>query len=168
MPYLIRRDPFADLSTTMERLFESGFSRPWRLMQMGEDEPSIPLEVRESEDEIEVRAALPGVKPEDIDVSVMGNMVTIKADVREETADQQKTYSQREFQYGHAERSLTLRTEVDAEHTEASYQNGILDLHLHKAEAAKPKRIQVTGGDGKNVIEQSGSEVSQETAYSQE
>jgi HSP20 family protein len=156
MSEITRWDPFRD---TMDRLFESGFSRPWRLMQMGTEEfAAPPIEISEAEDEIEVKASLPGMKPEDINISVQGDVVTIKGETREESEDRQKSYYRRELRYGSVQRSITLPTIVDTERSQASYENGILKLRLPKSEEAKPKQIKVQGGDRNQPIDQPSSQ----------
>ena len=158
MANLTRRDPFLELSETMDRLFEGGFSRPWRLLQNSRDETvSMPIEVSEAEDEICVKASLPGVNPEDIDISVQGDMVQIRAESREEAEDKQQNYIRRELNYGVVQRSISLPSRVDTNRTEATFQNGVLRLRLGKSEEAKPKRIQVQGSEAPRQIRETDS-----------
>ena len=154
MTNLIRRDPFAELNATMDRLFESGFSRPWRLIQMGDEALSMPVEVPETDDTVEVKASLPGVKPEDIDVSVQGDLLSIRAESREEEEDKQKTYMKREFHYGAVQRDLALPAPIDENRTEASFENGVLRLRLGKSAEARPKHIPINGAQRRQTIDQ--------------
>lgn len=150
MTNLVRWDPFTDLRSTMDRLFEDGFSRPWRLLGTdgGQTDMAFPVEVSETDTAIDVKAALPGVKPEEVDISVQNDVLTIKGAHREETKEEKKDYYRREIRYGSFHRALALPTGVDADKAEAKYENGILTLHLPKAEAARAKQIKVAGGNG--------------------
>jgi HSP20 family protein len=152
MTNLVRFDPFGDLRTTMDRLFEEGFSRPWRLLgsDSGTTEMAFPVEVSESESEIDIKAALPGVKPEEVEISIQNDVLSIRAEHREETKDEKKDYYRREIRYGSFHRSLALPSTVDSDKAEAKFENGILKLRLPKAEAARPRQIKVTGGG--NVV----------------
>ena len=145
MTNLIRLDPFYLHNThhVMDRLFDQGFSRPRRLLS-AEQEAAFPVEVAEFEDSIEVKAVLPGVKPDEVKISVSNNILTVKAEHRDEAVEQKKDYHRREIRYGAYQRSLRLPTRVDSEHAEASFADGILSLRLLKAEAARPKQIKVT------------------------
>jgi HSP20 family protein len=150
MTNLTRWDPFADMRTTMDRLFDEGFSRPWRLIPStpAETESTFPVEVSETEDALEVKASLPGVKPEDVDVTVANDILTIKASHEEKTEETKKDFYRREIRYGSFHRSLSLPVSVDADKAQASFDNGILQLKLPKAEALRPKQIKVGAGSG--------------------
>ena len=148
MTNLIRWDPFGDLRTTMDRLFEEGFSRPWRLLPNEGSEMTIPLEVAESENEVEVKAALPGVKPDEVDISVQNDVLSIRAEHRDETEEKKKDYYRRELRYGSFHRSVALPVSVDTEKAKATFKDGILHLTLPKAETVKPKQIKVSSNSG--------------------
>ena len=150
MTNLVRFDPFTDLRATMDRLFEEGFSRPWRLL--GSEGPTadmaFPVEVSESDTAVDIKASLPGVKPEEVEISVQNDVLSIRAEHREETKDEKKDYYRREIRYGSFHRALALPSSVDSDKAEARFDNGILTLHLPKAEAARPKQIKVSSGNG--------------------
>jgi HSP20 family protein len=153
MTNMVRWDPFADLRTTMDRLFDEGFSRPWRFLPVQEQQEwAFPIEMSESEHEIDVKAALPGVKPEEVEISVTNDVLTIRAEHREESEDKKKDYYRREIRYGTYHRSLALPVAVETEKADARFENGVLFLKLPKAEAVRPKQIKLTG-DGKTAIE---------------
>jgi len=149
MTTLIRRDPFTDLRSTMDRFFDEGFSRPWRFVATapGQYQSTFPVEVSETQDGIDVKASIPGVKPEDVDITVHNDVLTIKAEHRAETEtkDEKRDYYRREIRYGSFSRSLSLPVAVDADRAEAHYDNGVLSLHLPKSEALRPKQIKVAG-----------------------
>jgi HSP20 family protein len=129
----------------MDRLFDEGFSRPWRFMAPTDYESSFPLEIAETDDTVDVKASMPGVRPEDVEITVANDVLTIKAEHREETEDKKKEYYRREIRYGAFHRSLSLPVSVDADKAEARFENGMLHLKLPKAEALRPKQIKVAG-----------------------
>ena len=147
MTNLVRWDPFTDLRSTMDRLFEEGFSRPWRLISSPDYEIGFPVEVSETDDVIEVKAALPGMKPDEVDVSITNDVLTIKAEHKEETEDTKREYHRREIRYGSYHRSLSLPMGVDANRAEASFHEGMLYLKLPKTEAVRPRQIKVSSTD---------------------
>jgi len=149
---LTRWDPFSDMRTTMDRLFDEGFSRPWRLIPSStEHEATFPIEVSETDEALEVKASLPGVKPEEVEVTVANDVLTVKASHQEETEDKKRDYYRREIRYGSFHRALSLPVSVDSDKAEARFENGILYLTLPKAEAIRPKQIKV--GSGPAVVE---------------
>src|SRR5262249_26780422 len=142
MTNLIRRDPFFDLRTTMDKLFDEGFSRPWRFLP-SEPEAGFPVEVSETEAEVEVKASLPGVKPEEVEITVQNDVLTIKAEHKEEQTEKKKEYYGRELRYGAFHRSFALPTSVNADGASAEYKNGVLQLRLPKSDSVRPKQIKV-------------------------
>jgi HSP20 family protein len=131
----------------MDRLFDEGFSRPWRFIPSAtEYETPFPVEVSETDETIEVKASLPGVKPDDVEITVANDVLTIKAEHREETEDKKRDYYRREIRYGGFHRSLSLPVAVDADKANARFENGLLHLALPKAESIRPKQIKVGGG----------------------
>jgi HSP20 family protein len=150
MTNVTRWDPFTDLRTTMDRLFDEGFSRPWRFLQSPELESSFPVEVSETDQEVEVKASLPGMKPEDVEITVQNDVLSIKAQHRETTEDRKRDYHRREIRYGSYHRAFQLPVSVDVDKAEAHFDNGMLTLKLPKAEAVKPRQIKI---DGAKAIE---------------
>ena len=143
MTNLVRWDPFSDLRTTMDRLFDDGITRPWRVVPTAEVEGSFPVEISQTDQDIEVKASLPGLKPEDVDISISNDVLTIKGEHREETEDTKRDFYRREIRYGSFQRAFTLPVSVDADKAEAKFENGVLRLRLPKAEAIRPKQIKV-------------------------
>ena len=148
MADLIRWDPFREavsLRDAMDRLLEDSFVRPrgeWPTL--ARHEQSLALDVYETDENLVVEASMPGTKPEEVDISVVGNTLTIKAE-REEQREKKEEgrYYFRERRYGAFQRSIGLPVDVDADKAEATFKDGVLKLSLPKAEEAKPKRIQV-------------------------
>ena len=152
MTNLTRWDPFSDMRTAMDRLFDEGFSRPWRLIPSStEQEATFPVEVSETDEALEVKASLPGVQPEDVEVTIANDVLTMKASHQEKTEEKKKDFYRREIRYGSFHRALSLPVSVDSDKAEARFENGILQLTLPKAEAVRPKQIKVAAnGAGAN------------------
>ena len=116
------------------------------LGRRGETGPLFPVvDVRESTDELVLQAELPGLHSEDVSVSVENGVLTISGEKKQEIEEGQEGSEYRliERRYGRFERSFTLPRSVDAGKVEAEFANGVLSVTLPKAEAAKPRRIEV-------------------------
>lgn len=128
-------DPFEDALRSM--------MRPWRY-ETTEPSPRIRIDLAEQNGSYAVRAEIPGVKKEDIDVRIEGNMVTISAEMKREWEEKKEGRILRsERQYGQASRTFTLASPVDETKADARYENGILELTLPKKGAAATKRLSV-------------------------
>ena len=142
-----RWDPWGNmrsLRSAMDDLLERSFITA-RLPEEEGGGSSFPVDVSESENEVCVRASLPGIKPEDLDVSVQGNLLTIRGESRHETTSGGENWQRREIRTGSFARSFTLPSDVDSDACEANFEHGILELRLPKREEAKPRKIQVGG-----------------------
>jgi HSP20 family protein len=140
-----RWDPFRDivsLREAMDRLIQDSFVRPAGSLLQGA-RGGVPLDVMEKDDEYEVHASLPGIKPEDVQITVQGNTVTIRGESGAEQERKDENWIVRERRSGSFYRSFSLPSEVDAGKATARYENGVLVLDLPKAEAAQPRRIQI-------------------------
>jgi HSP20 family protein len=146
MANIVRWEPFRDmvsLRDAMDRMFEEGFFRPpvpfapWA-------EGSLSVDMYETDDSVVVKTAIPGVKAEDIDVSITGDTLTIKAETKEEEEVKRENYLRRERRFGSYCRSVTLPGGLETDKADADYNDGILTLTLPKAEEIKPKSIKVT------------------------
>ena len=149
----MRWDPFRELSDmreTMDRLFERGFSRPWRLLTWDMGEGFFPVDLYETDDEVVVNASLPGVKAEDVEIAVTGDTLTIKGETKEEHEEKKPNYYRQERRYGAFQRVLTLPVRVDADKADATFEQGVLNLRLPKVPEVRPKTIEVKP---KGVIE---------------
>ncbi len=146
MANLVRWEPFRELMSlreAMDRLFEESFVRPregW-LAPLGAG--TLAVDMYETPEEVVVRTAIPGIDPEDIDVSVIGDTLTIKGESKSEEEEKGANYIRRERRYGSFSRSLSLPTNVVADKATADFSKGILTLRLPKAEEVKPKRIEI-------------------------
>ena len=139
-----RWEPFRDmvsLRDAVSSLLQESFVRPGGMA--GGGAAALPLDVHETETEFVVKASLPGVKPEDVKLSLENNMLTIRGEkkqVAEEKADRVHRY---ERSYGVFERAFALPSTVDAEKIEARYDAGVLTVDMPKAERARPRQIAV-------------------------
>ena len=155
---LMRWDPFREMESfreRMNRLFDESFS-----LKRGEGgERSrmmfVPVDVYEEGDNYVISAEMPGVKPEDIDISVTGNTLTIKGESRAEHEEERGNVHYRERRFGMFSRSVMLPSDVDTSKIEASCENGVLRITAARTEEAKPKRIEVRAGGQPREIEAS-------------
>jgi HSP20 family protein len=108
------------------------------------DEGSLAVDMYETDDNVVVKTAIPGVKADDIDVSVTGDTLTLRAETKEEKEEKGERYLRRERRYGSYCRSVTLPGGLEADKAEADYSDGVLTLTFPKAEEVKPKSIKVT------------------------
>lgn len=131
----------------MERRFEDAFDQTfpaiWRRHRGEERGWAPPIEMFEKEDSYTLKAELPGMKKDEIDVSVTGDTLTIKGERKAETETREEDYYCCERSYGSFFRSIKVPTAVDTEKIEANYQDGVLELTLPKAPEVKPKKIDV-------------------------
>lgn len=155
MSNLTRWDPFREMMSfrsAMDRLFDETFfgrQAGWE-SQFGW---SPALDVSETADEYLVKASLPGIQPDELEITYNNNVLTIKGETQSEHEVEEQRYHLRERRTGSFSRSISLPSTVDADHIQASYTAGVLTLHLPKVEEAKPKRIQVRSGETPQVIE---------------
>jgi HSP20 family protein len=119
---------------------------------------SVALDIVESEDEYLVKASLPGINPEDLEITFDSNRLTIKGEVKEEEEIDEAQYHLRERSYGSFTRSIKLPTGIESDKIEANYDKGVLKLHLPKVEEVKPKKITIKTSSPK-VIEANATEV---------
>jgi HSP20 family protein len=146
MSSLIRWDPFEpmmSLRSAIDRLFDDSFVRPsfgW-LAPMSAAE--LAIDVYETKDDVVVKAALPGVKPDQVEVSIAGDTLTIRGEVKEDRQIKEENYIRKERHYGSFCRSVVLPSGIKADKADATFENGVLTLKIPKAEDAKPKTIKV-------------------------
>lgn len=138
--------PLDRLHREVNVLFDSFFQRPGYFVdRVG---ASSGLEVSETDDEIRVKAELPGLDEKDIGVSIQENVLTIRGEHREEMREKKRKYHLSEMHYGSCSRTIPLPAEVDAGRAAARFKRGVLTLTLPKTEQAKAarRRIPVTAG----------------------
>ena len=139
--------PFRDavsLRDAMNALFQDSFVRPG-ITPAQNAYTTLPLDVCETEHEFVIKAALPGVSPDDVEITVHGDTLTIRGESKAEEDKKGEQWHVRERRFGSFQRSVALATPVNSENAQASYDLGVLTLTLPKAESAKPRQIKITG-----------------------
>ena len=148
MANLVRLEPAREmlsLREAMDRLFEESFLRPGSLGVSDSASAMLPMDMYETENDVVVKAAIPGVKPEDIEVTVTGDLLSIKGEFRTESEqkDEKRNYHRQERRFGSFCRQVTLPAGVNADACAADFENGVLTLTLPKVEEAKVKKVQI-------------------------
>jgi HSP20 family protein len=152
MATITRWDPFQDmlsLREAMNQLMEESFVRP----AAGRNGQSfVPaLDLSETAEGYLVEAAVPGLKPEDLEITVENNVLTIKGETRQEVDDKQRNFHRVERRYGSFQRTVGLPTTVKADAIKAELTDGVLRLEIPKAEEVKPRKISVNIGENKAI-----------------
>ncbi len=148
---LTRWDPFRDM-LSMRRAMDRFFDRALEPMS---DSPmwDLPLDVVENKDEFVVKASLPGMNPDDLEITFNDNVLTIKGETKEDKEVKEEQYHLRERRQGVFSRSISLPNRIKSDAISANYDAGVLTLKLPKAEEAKAKRISINVGNGSKLIE---------------
>jgi HSP20 family protein len=152
MATITRWDPFQDvlsLREAMNQLMEESFVRPAAAQGSKNFVPA--LDFSETAEGYLVEAALPGVKPEDVEITVENNVLTIKGETRQETDSKQRNFHRIERRFGSFQRTIGLPTTVKADAIKADLTNGVLRLEIPKAEEVKPRKISVNVGENKTL-----------------
>ena len=141
-----RWDPFRDLITlreAMDRLFEESFVRPGTRWTGGQEECycPVPVDIYQTDEELVVQATVPGLDPQDVDITIEGDTLSIRGEITGPLEN--VNYVVRERPCGKFQRSLRLNIPVQADKAEATFDKGILTLVIPKQERIKPKQIQV-------------------------
>ncbi len=150
---IVRWQPFPELVNlrqAMEKLFEDSFVTPSRILSTLGPGVATPIDMYQPANELIVNAALPGIKPEEVDITITGDTLTIKRETKAEEKTEREDYLYREHRYGTFNRSVTLPSGLNTDKTEADFNNGILTLTIPKSEEIKPRQIKVKA---KGVIE---------------
>lgn len=143
MSNLIRWEPAREMMTlreAMDHLFDDAFTRPLTLRD-GWSAPA--LDMYQTDNEIVVKASLPGVKADEVQINITGEVLTLKGETKQEEQKKDKAWHIREQRWGAFERSVALPTDVVADKAKAEFENGILTITLPKAEQVKPKIINI-------------------------
>ncbi len=144
MSNLIRWEPARDMMTlreAMDRLFDDAFTRP---LSTADNSWSVPaVDMYQTDNEVVVKAAIPGIKADEVQINITGDVLSLKGEVRQNEEVKEKAYHIREQRWGSFERTLVLPSNVVADKAKADFENGILTITLPKAEEAKPKTITI-------------------------
>jgi len=144
---IIRWRPGRELSTIRDevnRLFDDFFSGlPERRRELLEGEWLPSVDIAETDDSVVVKAELPGVEQNDVSITIVNDVLTLKGEKKEEKEINKENYHRVERSYGSFQRSLSLPTGVQSDKTKATYKDGVLTITIPKAEEAKPKTIKI-------------------------
>jgi HSP20 family protein len=163
---LIRWEPAREMQTIqqeMNRLFSTFFESPEGDGGRGAMRRWIPaMDLVEEGEEYVLRADLPGVREEDVNIEVEGNVLTISGERKAEKEDRKEGYYRVERAVGRFSRSLTLPDGVDPDSIQAQFENGVLTVRIPKPQERQPRRVAIRAGDRARTIEGSGNESSGE------
>jgi HSP20 family protein len=147
MSNLTRWEPGREVMTlrdAMDRLFDDAFTRPFSLMREGGSTLSSPaIDMYQTNNEVVVKAALPGFKADEVQINVTGDILTLRGEVKQEEEKKDRSWHIREHRWSSFERSVRLPTGVISDKAQADFQNGILTITLPKLEEVRPKTITV-------------------------
>lgn len=147
MATLTRWEPFREMMTlrnNMDRVFDDAFhSMTSQPQGNGQGNFTLALDVSENEQEFLVKASVPGIQPDELNITLNNHVLTISGEFKREAEHENVRYHLRERRYGTFTRSITLSSAVNEEAIDANFEHGVLTIHLPKAEQAKPKRIAV-------------------------
>jgi HSP20 family protein len=148
--YLTRRtwNPTGEmlaLSDAMDRLMRNAFVSPAQWLENGFNVDAPALDIVETPEGYTVKAALPGWKSEDVDITFENGQLTLKGEWKDENeqSDEKAKWHRKEIRYNSFQRSISLPVEVEADKAKAEFENGVLTLSLPKADVVKPKQIKI-------------------------
>ncbi len=149
MANIIRFDPFEDLTRLqreMNRMFDDSYrANPRNAEQGGQIRTWAPaVDITEDADKITLKAELPGIKQEDIDIEIHGDTLTLRGERKLEESVTKGNYVRVERAYGSFQRAFSLNAPIQEDKVNASYKDGVLVIELPKSEAVKPKKVSVT------------------------
>ena len=144
MSNLTRWEPAREMMTlreAMDRLFDDAFTHP--LSRDGWSASTPAVDMYQTDDEIVVKASLPGIKADEVQINITGDVLTLKGEVNHEEEKNDKAWHIREQRWGSFQRSVALPTNVVSDKAKAEFENGILVITLPKAEEVKPRTITI-------------------------
>lgn len=139
-------DPYRDVTSlrdSINRMFEDTFRGLDKPTEMYTSSWPVPADIYETKDEIVLRLELAGINPNDVKIQLIGDQLTISGKREHEGQTTERNWVRIERRYGNFVRSFTLNVPVKAEAVTAGYKDGLLEVHLPKADEVKPKEIQV-------------------------
>lgn len=144
---IARFHPMPDVVTlreAMDRLFEDSFIRPTTWSGLPTGQIAVPVDLWETPEAYHLRADLPGLTAEDIDINVTADTVSISGDVKGQADVSSEGWLRQERRFGKFQRAFSLPTQLESNKVEATFDNGVLTLVMPKAEAVRPKQIKIT------------------------
>jgi HSP20 family protein len=146
MANITRYSPYGELVTlrdAMGRLFEDSFVSPLTWRQLDGEMLNPAIDVHQTADEIIVTASLPGLKAEDVDITITGQTLAIRGEFKADESVSRDQYLYRERRYGTSHRQLQLPVRVQGDAANATFEDGVLTLRIPKAEEVKPRQVKV-------------------------
>jgi HSP20 family protein len=146
MTIVRRPSPIRDMlsmRTAMDRFFDDDF-RPFHWLAGGFDGPALPLDVTTNADSVTIEAALPGMEPDDVDITVENGAVTISGKTADARSADEGSYVVQEIRRGNFSRTVSLPSGLEPDKATATFEHGILRLEIPKAEQLKPRQIKIT------------------------
>ena len=140
-------DPWRELDAMVERFFAEPWSGWTADGGAGPRALSAPVDLSETEDELVVRAELPGVAPEDLELTLEGDVLTFSGEKKDEHEERRGGAFRRERRFGSFRRSVQLPGFVDTQDVQAEHRDGVVTVRLKKSERARPRRIEVRAGN---------------------
>ena len=134
---------FVSLREAMDRLFEDSFIRPTTYSGLAAGQIAVPVDLWETNDAYHLRADLPGMTPDTIDINVTADTVSFAGEVKAQTDVSNDGWMRQERRVGKFQRAFTLPLQIDSNKVQASFEHGVLDLVLPKADQVKPRSIKV-------------------------
>ena len=145
MSNLIRWEPAREMMTlreAMDRLFDDAFTSPLS-MRNGWSMSAPAIDMYQTDNEVVVKASIPGVKAEEVQINITGDVLSLKGEVKHEEERNDRAWHIREQRFGSFERSVALPTAVKTDKAEAVFENGVLTITLPKADEVKPRTINI-------------------------
>lgn len=147
MSNLTRWEPaseFMTLRDAMDHLFDDAFTRPFSQSRNGGSAwSSLPIDMYQTNDDVVVRAVVPGFRPDQVQIHVTGDVLTIRGEPQQEQENKDRAWHIREHRLGSFERSVALPVPVVSDKAAAEFENGVLTIILPKAEEVKPRTITI-------------------------
>lgn len=142
---------FSPFTDRVQRLLSETLGSDWQYRDSAAASWVPPVDIFEEAEGLRIAAEIPGVRPEDISISLEGNLLTIHGVKQMQAEEKTERVHRYERTYGSFERTFTLPASVDAQGIQASYDNGVLTVTLPKSEKARPRQIQVRAGNSSSI-----------------
>ena len=141
-------DDVVSLREAMDRLFEDSFTRPNGWSGLVSGQVGVPVDLWETKDAYHLRADLPGLTAEDIEINATSDTITFGGEIKAQADATEDSWLRQERRAGKFQRAFTLPVQIDSNAVTATFTNGILDLVLPKSEAVKPKTVKISAVTG--------------------
>lgn len=143
---IVRWEPFREMVTlksAMDRLLEDSFVRWPKFAEFEEGTVMPAIDIFEDKDKVGIKASMPGVKPEDVEISITNGSVTIKGQTKSEQEIKEENYVRKERHYGTFSRTIALPSGLKIDKAEATMEHGVLTLEIPRADEVKPRTVKI-------------------------